>query len=1310
MTRLLLSLASALLAALAPPPAARAQSFALPSHGWALRHNEVLPPIPLRGYGTLAADEAEYAAPSGGRVGVLSISCADAAHARLLLAKYGSDLHGLGGVSDERLRGQGRTWRAWHAGAQGWIVAGRNGARVVIASSPDGPALAGALAGCPGALSPAFSQEADTPVPMYLDKFDKYGFGFWYAPGGSPQGQEATYDPVHQDLEYAKKWGVGLQVLLDPDYADSAEGMANLATTGWAVDANRMLGVPTFVQFGGGTAGGLWLANEWPEQMQQHAPGFEGDWYGNLGDWMSGPPAHVSYNAGAAEDAEDAIIARMVKHYAPYPNVTGYLEPHGEMGQSPVDLFLEYGPVADANYRRYLRGKYGTPQAVDRRWSGGAGAGAVKSWDDVRLPEVAHFLGYGPQAVDLRGPWRLGYDDALPAEAKAQWARPEYDDSHWPTVVEPGNDLIYFLPKKADTFRRSFTLSPEELTRLKTNGKVYLYVWDMNEQQDLILNAAINGHVLPDHKLPFARPDWAAFDVTSDVHAGRNFLAVRPPKGFLGYKVYLSPDAPHNFPLLGPALNAQWTDFRDFVAWARVGQMRRTIQAMRRADPDKFIKLMAPGSMEDLEKQAAADYGGFFHDTGGMSAFFFDDMPAFLRSVGKPMSIEPSAGEGNADTMARVFGLNVCEGTNAIDYFPNLGDAIWKPDMRQWFEAHQPVIHLVGKYHMQPARVAILHSVRTARLTDYPFTPGVRDADVLNWDVEDHVPYPRDDVTDDDFSNGVADQYSLIIDANTTLMDDALLKRIEAWVRKGGTFVAYGQTGRDSPDAPDSWPISRLTGYSVTLPSVAPDGFPSNWGPATAVPGQTVLHDPLWARGVNAAGQVLTQVAPECRSVLAWHDGSTAMGVRPLGKGYVVDVGYRTDGGSMLWGQWGNENILFRDLLAWRGLLEPQPHADIPGRTVPFVSNNGLYDVTMVWGDGVKQPADMTLHFPGANGPAILRDVAAGVTLTGQARPGETVYPALRIQPDETRGFLAPRNKITQAPLAWLRLQRQWWSGTLAPPPAPPAYKPSGRTIDLSEGWSFRPLGPKEDALAAVSADPRRWEVRPLGVWNYPNHPDLTRGIAQKTFTVPGQWRGAGRIRWNFYDVNGVNFFPPYKAQVTLDGKPLWESRSLYDMATMDLTDRLPPGPHTLAIVDQTDKPPVGPLAPSWIEFVPTPARTQDLSGPWAPSPDGLAYAAPIAVPGAATARFLQRTFTPDPQGDGSDAYLYVESPGILMTVAGVLVNDRFLPHNGPRGTEFLLNVTPWLRRGRENTITIIGSGYPLRTVELRFYAPGAYR
>ncbi|MGI4789476.1 MAG: beta-galactosidase [Janthinobacterium lividum] len=1294
-------------AALFLPHCAAAQSFAISSAGFTLQHNETLPPIPLRGYGTVAADNALYAARSGSPVAVLSISCADAAHARLMLAKYASDLHCLGGVSDETLHSGKHAWKAYHAGGQGWIVAGRNGRKLAVVSSPSNAGLAGALASCPGVISPAFSQDTSAVIPMYLDKFDKYGFSFWYQPGSSPQGQGDTYDPFKQDLQYAKKMGVGLQNMLDPDYADSAENLANFASTGWVTDADRLLGVPTFIQFGGGTAGALWLANRWPEQIQQHAPGFTGDWYGNYGTYMGGPPAHISYSSGPAEDAENAIIARMVKHYSDYPTVTGYLEPHGEMGQSPVDLFLEYGAVADANYRRYLRQKYETVQAVNQRWFGGTLT--LKSWEDVHLPEVAHFLGWGPQAVDLSGLWKIGYEDSLSADAKMQWTQPGYDDGKWPGAEEPGNDLVYFLPKKPALFRRSFSLSQNDLRRLNANGKVYLYVWDMNGPQDAILKAALNGQVMPDHKLPFARPDWTSYDVTSAVHEGQNLLALRLPQGFIGYKVYLSPDAPHNFPYLGPGRNAQWIDFRDFVAWSRISQMRGTMQAMRRADPDKFIKLMAPGMMEDLEKEAAADYGAYFHDTGGMSAFFFDDLPALLRSVGKPMSIEPSQGEQNADIMANVFGKNVTEGTNAIDYFPNLGDVTWNPGMKQWFEAHQPIIHLLGKYHMETAHVAVMHSIRTARLTDYPFTPGVRDADLLDWDVEDHLPYPRDDIVDSDFANGIADKYSFVIDANTTMMDASLLKHIEAWVRRGGTFMTYGETGRDSPDAPDSWPISALTGYSVKMPAVDAAGNPTNWGPITAVPGQTVLKDPIWSRGVNAAGPELTKVAPECQNILTWNNGSIAMGIRPLGKGCVISVAERTDQGSMLWSQFNNENTLFRDLLSWRGLLEPNPHADIPGRTVPFVSNNGLYDVTVVWGENVKQPSKMTLSFPGRKAPAALRDVVTGAALTGQRKGDETVYPGLTIQPGETRGYLAACRPITQAALEWISLQRSWWAGTMAPPPPPPAFQPSGHTIDLTQDWSLKPLGIKEDAKVALAANSRHWETIPLGIWNYPNHPDLTRGIVKKTFSIPAAWQGKGRIWWNFYDPNAVNFLPPFKAQVYLDGQPFWQSNSLYDMPAQDVTNKMPPGQHTLAIVDQVDKPPVGALVDSWIEFVPPPNITQDLSGQWTPSTDGLTYTAPISVPGPVTAAFLQRTFMTDPRGAKNDVFVYFESPGNLITVEGVLINRHFLAHNGPRGAQFQLNLTPWLHRDAPNSITIIHSNYPLKTVELRYYAPGAY-
>ena len=55
-----LFLACAFFAALTLPHPAKAQSFTLNSAGFSLQQNELLPPISLRGYGKVAADNALY--------------------------------------------------------------------------------------------------------------------------------------------------------------------------------------------------------------------------------------------------------------------------------------------------------------------------------------------------------------------------------------------------------------------------------------------------------------------------------------------------------------------------------------------------------------------------------------------------------------------------------------------------------------------------------------------------------------------------------------------------------------------------------------------------------------------------------------------------------------------------------------------------------------------------------------------------------------------------------------------------------------------------------------------------------------------------------------------------------------------------------------------------------------------------------------------------------------------------------------------------------------------------------------------------
>jgi len=819
----------------------------------------------------------------------------------------------------------------------------------------------------------------------------------------------------------------------------------------------------------------------------------------------------------------------------------------------------------------------------------------------------------------------------------------------------------------------------------------------------------VNGKALPDHNFLFAAPDIAFFDVTDYLRAGDNKIALRLPWGCLNYKIYLSPDPPRNYPDLGAPMNAQWEDFREFNAWARAQQVRRSMEAIRREDPNRHIKLMAPGANEAEERVLAQDYGASFHDTGGMAGFWNDCLPALMRGAGRPFTVEPGGPAGDLAGLKQAFGMWTTEGVNAIDYFGNMGDIIWNPPLKKWFEDNQLMVHLVGKYHAPTASVGVLHDDFSSRLTGFPFHGYGRGTDVLVWDVEDHLSCPVDDLTEYDFERGNADRYSLIYDANSAIMTQDLIGRIEKWVRAGGTFVTFGMTGRDTPDDPNSWPISKLTGYNVThVCDFDADGNPKQWEPVKTVPGQAVFTDSAWSNNYSGAGMKLAKISPECQDLMLWPDGSVAAGLRPLGKGFVVDLGVRFHQGTLLWGGGDATNLVLNEIVKWQH--KGVEHASARRcRVVPFESNNGLYDVYMVWATGLDEPRQLPLHISGANAPSTVRDYMNGNILTAQHKGNDTMYDGMPLAPRDTRAYLAMKDQIVSAPLQWLKLQRLWWAGATTPPPAPPEPPHSLTHMDLSSDWAVKALANAADVPAALAADSSRWPHKEMGVWNYPEYPEATRGIAKKTIEIPAAWQGHGRIWWWMMSYESLDLMPPYDGQVYLDGKLIWEAKGqMYAIGMLDLTDALTPGKHTLAYVAHTSKPPVGYLSTSWLEFLPDPDARQDLSGQWKASSDGLVYASQGTLPGDAPMQFNQRTFTPDPKQDGKNIILYVSTGGVLCYTAGVIINDHYLERNMPRGGHSCFNLTPWVHRGQENTITLIGAS-GLNTIELRYYTPSVY-
>jgi hypothetical protein len=99
------------------------------------------------------------------------------------------------------------------------------------------------------------------------------------------------------------------------------------------------------------------------------------------------------------------------------------------LSHSPCDLLIDFGPDADQSYRAFLKTRYETISDLSKRYTGVATG--LHSWDQVRVPELASFLGWGPDAVDLSGTWKISYDASFESASAAV----HLDDSKWPTIV-----------------------------------------------------------------------------------------------------------------------------------------------------------------------------------------------------------------------------------------------------------------------------------------------------------------------------------------------------------------------------------------------------------------------------------------------------------------------------------------------------------------------------------------------------------------------------------------------------------------------------------------------------------------------------------------------------------------------------------------------------------------------------------------------------------------------------------------------------------------------------------------------------------
>jgi hypothetical protein len=918
------------------------------------------PEVKLRGYGTLSGKS--WTDGAGGAL--LQIDCQDAEHARLVQAKYLSDLGEIPPATQAGTIEVNGAKISVQTADNGAVTALRSGTTVVLATAPSSDALSKLLTAGVQGTAAQWTSVPEGKVPMRLDRFDKYGFRFYYAPGNFPRkatgGSDDSYD-VRQDFDWMQSVHAGLLVWTNGAHGITSDWLMVDPKWNFALAEAQQKGLPFGVNLGlDGSA--YWYFNRNPDALMPFAPDFMGTYYGSMN---FGIAPSVSWSSPIGQDTLLAQLQQTVRRLANVDNITSWLEPHEELGGGVADLFVDYGPQADTTFREYLKEQYKTIGAVSQRYYGDATT--LTAWDQIHASEPADFLGWSKDAIDLAGTWKISLDAANNPDALGA----TFDDSSWGEMKGPGYGLARVLPQKPIIWRRHFNLDSGWQSK---HPAIWLYVWDMNDTRGAkkdpsqMVSVSLNGKVLPDDRPVYSASHWGVYEVAHLLQAGDNLLAVRLPRGLFNYRVYLSGDEPKSYPQLGESKNAQWVDFVDWVAWSRGKWVGRGMQMIRQADPTPGIVLMAPDRYENEIMQDAIAYGGDFHNTGYMGGWWCDKLPALMRGAGLPMSTEPSSGPSLPQHILGAMGNWITEGVNAIDYFQNLGEVLYHPDLKKTFEDHATMYTSVGRFHATPAQIAALYSGKTNEYLDWPWA--ARPAVAANGEpyfrggsypsgfnsrgfyspMENMPPgpaYESDAVDDAMLVHDQADKYKVIVDTDTAVMAGPMVDGIERFVRNGGVFVTYGETGRHSPEKPDSWPINRLTGYEVSDPK-------PTTGTVSVDAGQKILPPTISFSGAMA-GHRLNAVAPDVTSIMNWNDGSTAVGLRPLGKGFMITVGP--------WFNGPNGNAFMSAIFQWLK-IDPIPgHVESGGIILwrHYLSNNGLYDVWVIWNKSNKAPAQGTL-------------------------------------------------------------------------------------------------------------------------------------------------------------------------------------------------------------------------------------------------------------------------------------------------------------------------------------------------------------
>ena len=661
----------------------------------------------------------------------------------------------------------------------------------------------------PSALGIKNATKAVTTLayPQFLDRFDRYGWGFYGIEG--PGTAEPKEDPA-EDLAFCAKHNFRIELWPQPANHSDSFSVTAWESMGWRTMEARKLGVPISARlYGGGGLNILPIRKELSELHQLPLPWHDGGWYGSSLEFRSAPQQSW-YNKDAqlymARQTQEQI--RGLLRIA--PEVGSWMLPYGELANEPwTEFHGDRSPAAIENWRETLRVRNNLSiEEVSKMYHV---ATPFRSWNEVPIPEFATFFGLDGMVKSLDNAWYVRPETTADQGFKEEWWKANVNTTDWEKVDVPGDVRVhkYFRIKK--WFIREFELKAGELPE----KPIYLYSFANATNTDPRNKAVIylNGERVGEPGT------WGAWNVTKFLKTGVNRIAFRSPTEFHGH-VFLSVDRPAVYPYLGPERNRL---FRIYTEWAsyigKYASAETVLAGMRQADPDRPIKIMCmPMTNFDLAER----YGAFGHFTGeGMWFFPWFKRYGFLYNV--PGTSEGGGPCDTVEQMQMLFQRVFLEGLNAHDQVFVVQHITRRPALKKWWDEHIATLKQLGRYDISGPQVVIYRPINAS--TDFTPVPVPEEAKALpvqkvwDWDIGrgtlQSIGHSYLYADTRALQEGKVAGYPILMDCGNEVLTEEAVNLIHDWVQQGGTYITWPFTGRCLPDAPDSWPISKLTGCTV---------------------------------------------------------------------------------------------------------------------------------------------------------------------------------------------------------------------------------------------------------------------------------------------------------------------------------------------------------------------------------------------------------------------------------------------------------------------------------------------------------------